>query len=442
MMMGTGQLSLMIIVGLLILVVIGLGYFLVGTAQERAGPSAQEVQVGRDLVTPVKGFIDGCLRVSSVGALQTLAKQGGVLYVSQGGVTPDNDIIEGETVLMVDGVPVSYGIYAPQGQVGNLYFSELPAYPWSTFPYYPLSTGSMTSIDNVEHFEGFFGMERLPQLNGSDERSMEKTLVAAIQSQVDTCLDWSKLGAPVNVTDEPAQVSVAFNDADVTIILNVSARVISNDNTVDARIQSSVLRLPVRLRRIYDAAKLVLGRNVKDITSTVDFAQDGIITKLVRNVSRPDGKAGDDMIIFIDNKGRLEGAPYEFRVLRQDRPPALFYTKTPTTSEINLCCGATIRRNDLTVDYDRTDCVTQGSGSFPSKPFTAMDPDNDTVSIEILTSQRILGTSALTIQSLAPSIDLVVRACEEDRPLVCDEQIVPVPNSVVSTLPSCVGVGS
>jgi hypothetical protein len=361
--MRRAQLSMMIIIGLVVVVLVAIGYYVINLGSQSASANQlQQAQIAPELVRPVEQFADGCLRVASTQALQQLGAQGGVLYTSQGGLVDDSALVEGRDVLTVEGKRVWYGLQRPEGQVGDLYFATPPDYPWQTFPLlFAIHNGT---TEQLQDFHGFFGFERLPSLNGTFEApaapTIEQDLASAVAADVAACLDWSKLVAPVNVTSGQPQVTVLVDNDDTTFILNASISVESGGRRTLLRLSS--LRTPVRLLRVYEAAKLVLGLDGTDISVNADSIDTGVIAH--HSVAVP-GTA-DDIIVFVDNAGKLDGNPYQFVTARQDRPPALAFIQDPRDT-INLCQGATVRRQGGHLLFSASACDADGkSGRVPA----------------------------------------------------------------------------
>jgi hypothetical protein len=360
--MSRAQLSVMIIIGLVIVILVGIGYYIVGVDKEfRSESGLKQAQLAPEIVRPVEQFTDGCFRVAVTEALRTLGQQGGVLYRSQGGLVDDTSVVERREVLTVEGTRVWYGLHRPEGQVGDLYFATAPDYPWQTFPM--LAVNNEGVVDRIEDFRGFYGFERLPSLNGTIPSpalpSIEEMLSAAIATNVQACLDWSRLDVPVNVTSGEPRVDVLINSEDTTFILNAS--IVIETPVGRSMLRFSSFRTPVRLARLYDAVKLVLGLDGNDISMSID----SIDTGMIAHTTVPMPGTNDDLIVFIDNTGKLEGTPYEFVTARQSRLPALAFIEDPGDS-INLCQGATIRRQEGHLTFSAAACDEDGkSGRVP-----------------------------------------------------------------------------
>jgi hypothetical protein len=387
--MRRAQLSLMIIIGLVVIIMVAIGYYVISADKEsRSGDELQRTQLAPELVRPIEQFTDGCFRVAVTDALRLLGKQGGVLYTSQGGLVDDSALVEGKEVLTVDGKRVWFGLQRPEGQVGDLYFATPPIYPWETFPL--LAIEKEGGVSRIEEFHGFFGFERLPSLNGTIPGpalpSIEENLAAAIAHNVAACLDWEKLNLPVKVTSGEPQVDVRINSDDTTFILNASISVESSAGRGNLKL--STLRTAVRLARVYDAAKLVLGLDGNDISMDANSIDTGVISH--STVSIP-GTA-DDVIMFVDNAGKLDGNPYEFMTARHDRAPALAVIESPGDS-INLCQGATIRRAGDHLMFNAAVCDDDGkSGRVPRESerypgFRCWHPGEKPIAIKAILDQ-------------------------------------------------------
>ena len=442
--MVKGQLSVIIIIGLVVAIMIGLVYYIVNSSSEtKSVAGVRNMQSSRELVTPVKEFVDGCLRAAATEALDEIGKQGGVLYPNQGGLSQGS--IQYVTTAPYDGHDVWYGLDAPVGDIHDrhgtlLYSSDTPEYPWHFFP-------CDTEQCGTEYYKGYFGIEHVPLLNGTPSLTIEKQLMAAVASKVDACFDWSKFKAlPITITTKPSNVKVFLDDQDTTFELNASVKVAMQDGSGESVLPFSTLQLPVRLKKIQTAAKNVLAMDATDITfDPSTYTQDGILVSVLHDV--PGANPGDDLITFTDTRGKLEGIPYEFRVMRHDRPPALIYIPDPTKDQVDLCPGSSIARagNHTTFlgpDNPNPPC---GNGAVTANPWppqsfhdgeiTALDPDEDNIDINITVAMQNLddATPSVTIPTPTGSpkhVDVVVTATERDDPTKQDTQIVSIPADV------------
>jgi hypothetical protein len=409
--MKQGQLSLMIIVGLVVVIMTGVGYYIVNSESEtRQTDAVKGVQLSREIVQPIREYVTGCLKAAANDAVKQIGMQGGVLYSeNQGGLTPRGDLISGVNSLNYDDFDVWYGLYAPEGE--GLYSSYVPTYPWKSFPFCKESMEPIPAAPGCSSgrtYKGYYGINRLPVLNGTTlqpaQPSMESQLVAAVQKNVDSCLDWSKF-VQVDITPPHSVVQVMLNDEDTTFILNASLVVKMKDGSGETALPTFTAKMPVRLKKVHNVTKQVIDADATDITyDPLTYFGDAIHVSIVRNAS--DNIAGDDLLVFTDAASKIDGNPYEFRVMRHNRPPALSYIPNPTTLQIQLCAlqsgyAANVTREGDHLVFNVDDCdgtvPHPKGGVWPPTNYAAnsslgeivsFDPDED----EVFMTMRAGGT--------------------------------------------------
>ena len=456
--MRKGQLSVMIILGLVVMIVVGLGWFILSSGEEaRSRVVTTKTEVSRDLVGTVEQFVAGCLRVAATSSLDLVGKQGGVLYRGQGGLTPDSEAQElGFKVIMHDNIPVKYGLYAPAGQVASLHYSTPPLYPWPTFP--DVYGGSLPPR---QRFTGFFGVEAMPEIDGASDRTIRKQLESGVAHGVDNCLDWGKLAhLPITIRSSPAKIAATLAPDDVTFVLDAAVMITLKDGSGESTLKLATLNLPVRLKKLYETVNMVLDKDATDSQFDVaSFGGDDMSVTVARDVPRPDGKVGDDVLLFVDQKSVLEGRPYQFRTARQNRYPALLFDMPiipPATTPVvpltktNLCFGAKITRTggvDDHLEFNTIVCEDGDSlnervpassplGTPPISYFGAVDPDEDALHVEIVVNGLNLA-DAMSFTTVATSfapVEVEVRAIEDNNPLHVDVHnfVIPATRAVAT----------
>ena len=114
------QVTVYIIIGIIILFLAILMFYLKGTTEKEI--SVQELIKSQEIpneIKPITTYVTASLDTAAREGLYLVGMQGGYIYESQGGLTPDNTktIFDGEH-------EVSYGIYRQTEETSYFYFPD------------------------------------------------------------------------------------------------------------------------------------------------------------------------------------------------------------------------------------------------------------------------------------------------------------------------------
>jgi len=112
-------------------------------------------------IRPITNYVTTSLDDATKQGLYFIGKQGGRIYILQGGLTPDNI-----KTIYYDESDVSYGILRQNETTSFRLFTEPPRYPWKFFPC--IFDNEECNGDRIHLDLGHFGDDNLPPLNGSD----------------------------------------------------------------------------------------------------------------------------------------------------------------------------------------------------------------------------------------------------------------------------------
>lgn len=346
------QVTLFAIIGVVLVLVIGLVFYLkTSAAKKPGGPGGDTPGKIKIQLQPIEDYVVQCLNKVTKEGLVLLGRQGGYLYRSQGGIQIDfRDVFEGEIFVNYpsDGYKVAYGIYPLRQNVGTYRFNA-PEYPWTEFP----SDGA-----GGKTFEGVFGVSEL-----QDITKLEQNLKAYIENNLKECIDWSVLNDyEVNEGNIDASIEIAKKDLSVNLEYPLTIKQKSTGDTTT--MQEFFTRQDVRLREIYSVVRYLIERDVTDIKFSIGndaVLKDGLSIEVVRDVYEQ-----DDIVIVKDTESLIDNKPYEFVFARHNRMPALHYI---SMAALHLPAGHTITADDL---------VAGGIASLK-----ANDPDEDTYTFSI-----------------------------------------------------------
>jgi hypothetical protein len=425
--MRRGQLTLIIIAMLLVLIIVGIILYAARSVTTKRGEERVETQQRTAaLLKPVQDYVAQCLDLSARSIIELLGTQGGHIYASQGGITPDPLALGTDYVL--DGTTkVSYAILPPQGNVGTLFYAKPPEYPWPTFPVLYNETGALL-FDS--YLQGYYGRNQLPQLEG--QGSLQEELEVSVLAKTQTCVDWTvfqKQGIDVQ-TGQPS-LRVVFGARGTSFLLYYPMNLTSVVTNTEARADSFAIELPVRMKAIHQLAHYVVDKEVTNISfDPSSLVLDNVAVSTARNVN-----AQDDILKFIDPSSRLGGVQYVFQVARKNRVPAIVWVKDSDVASVKLCDSSVISSDAEHVSGDVSSC-NNIDGSFNGFSWTmqAYDPDEDNATFRYYVGpSRDLTPYTVTLNDASfAQVQLIVEASDSQFtvPETIDSQTILIPVGV------------
>jgi hypothetical protein len=417
--MKKAQITVFIIIGVLVIIAFGITFY-VGTkmSQRIEGKETQQrlEQIG---IQPIQDYVTTCLSLATTEALSLIGRQGGALYQKQYGLT--KDYIEGEGEFYVKytdpqlGIlDVSYLVLPPTGNVGNLFFSDPPEYPFPGFPYPAGETKPL--------FTGYYGTSKLPPLyktlptdkpctkdedcqpdNCKDnfcwktvQESLQENLETFIARKTTTCANWQTFeDKGYQITSGTAIANIlfaekqqvekfieagAFGEQQITIELlwPIEIATPGGDKTI---IKDFAIKIPVRLVTIYYTVKTMIDGDVTDIS----FKPTG--TGAFTTTTIPYGY--DSFIILKDTQSTVANKPFEFWIPRKNRRPALWQIGTEALKDVTLHVtpeGKGTRLRIIKISDEESQLQFDDpcpEGQLPYLTLKASDPDEDEIKYSI-----------------------------------------------------------
>ena len=348
------QITVFLIIGIIVaIVVISVVLLTRYSARKTSNQETIEVQESALDVRPIKGFVEGCLSVTSKEGLKKLGKQGGRLFLSQGGPVPDYiSSQEGLLFINYQNSNVAYNIVKPTFSEGK-YSHIIPDYPWDTFP---LEDGAQNY-----RAEGVFGTNKLPPLNKSfTQKPMQEQLETYVSNNIDNCLNFYVFEEQgFEITKGNNSISVAINQNDVVFRMqhNITINNLITGERTD--LKEFFVRQNIRLGRIHEFVNKLIEEDIGDISfniTSTTFGQESFNVNVIRNASNK-----DDIIVVVDERSVLDNFPYNYVFARKNRNPALFSSLLHIGTEIAL--------QEITIDE-----------LYATGTLEALDPDEDLIS--------------------------------------------------------------
>ncbi|MBI4450495.1 hypothetical protein HY642_00845 [Candidatus Woesearchaeota archaeon] len=282
------QLTVFVILGIVMLFLTGMAYFLLGGRQaEQANTEAPSQAAG------VEKYITSCLQRAANKAMLALGRQGGWRTQGDHQCNPDRDCLVQDS-----GNPVAFAIDADAGTP--------PSYPYDGYPH---RTGS-TLADHT----GAYGQNALlPRNRAAVGHSLQEQLEAETLSNLSGCINFARFPGLTIKPGTPV-VNVSFGSA-VVFWLNYTINVSTPGS--ETMLSEFVYKAPVAFIEAYDTAAAIIARDVQD--NSFDVALYTVPHGWM--IARAPAATAD--IINITTNTSVENESIRFQFARRNRRPAL-----------------------------------------------------------------------------------------------------------------------
>jgi len=380
------QVTLYMILGIIILFVAILFFYLRGTTEKKI--SMQELVTAQKIpreVRPITNYITTQLDDAAKKGLYLAGMQGGYIYASQGVLSIPDPAEEGRDFIYYQGHNVSYDIHKLGIDKHNYYFYKPRYYPWYYYPYY-----NFPKSGEKGSFGGFFGTTNLPPLNGSGN-SIQSQLTEFITSYLQDNINLTIFEEQgFEISHGEINVSVIIGENDVTAFLEYPLGIRKKSENIITNVSYFYTNPKVRLKKVYNFTDFIINKDITDILFDINNPnndKDGISIGKIENAYDY-----DDIIIISDNKSVLYAEPYTFQFARENRYPALRYIAIPkiTFFGIQAIMNAKItkdRINPKADDPDEDGIIFSYSPNLPY-PVTQSDFDRGYVILTVHAKEK------------------------------------------------------
>ena len=381
------QVTLYMILGIIILFVAILFFYLRGTTEKKI--SMQELVTAQKIpreVRPITNYITTQLDDAAKKGLYLAGMQGGYIYASQGVLSIPDPAEEGRDFIYYQGHNVSYDIHKLGIDKHNSYFYKPRYYPWYYYPY-----RNLLNLKSGEcSFGGFFGTTNLPPLNGSGN-SIQSQLTEFITSYLQDNINLTIFEEQgFEISHGEINVSVIIGENDVTAFLEYPLGIRKKSENIITNVSYFYTNPKVRLKKVYNFTDFIINKDITDILFDINNPnndKDGISIGKIENAYDY-----DDIIIISDNKSVLYAEPYTFQFARENRYPALRYIAIPkiTFFGIQAIMNAKItkdRINPKADDPDEDGIIFSYSPNLPY-PVTQSDFDRGYVILTVHAKEK------------------------------------------------------
>ncbi len=341
------QTFIFVIVAIVILVIVGLVSLIVSNTKTQQSIAQAKKETTEALSNSIPSMIQTCLDSSARSAIYLAGQQGGYIFKSQGGLTPDDYSI--------------FGVHVANLKVSGLEYGG--AY-WILEP------------DNVE--TSTYGIFTFPYLSHSELLPSFKTITVQdnLQSYVlndfQKCFDLEKVksefkNANVHLVGMPS-VSVDFNKKNVVFTLNYPL------SAYDHQYTSFTSTVNVPFSSMYKSAECFVNNDIHNLTFDVNSFNSvchplkGISLTPYAEVGNRNNAGYSVMMVNSTLQDPNMNKPVVLYFLRQNRHPVLI--NLTKCAKLN---GHLITSNSITVkagdEFDLTGC--------------AFDPDEDNLVVSV-----------------------------------------------------------
>ncbi len=344
--------GIFLVIGVIILITAGLVVWVMNGTSPK--PTNDDVS-GYD-ASEVQSFVNSCLFDSTIAGLRLLGQQGGVIYLSQGGVTPDS-FMQSEAILY-DGSYILRGILAGDMDSGRscVPTHKPPIYnpercPNVAFPFYntespevsmqqlrispPPADAYVRLLNRVNLRDLYPRTEEFTKMgatfdnlvDNSRDQSVYATLKSFIERNITKCLDFSSLqNVEVTATGQPQVIPIISADF-VTVSMKYPLTVKHQSKTISLEKFSAPTR--VRFKPLFIYVKYLLENEALDFSFDIGLPQDSpvgvshIVNKDV--VGKADLLQVTDNNSFLPDKGGSGFVPFMFSTFIDNSQPAISY---------------------------------------------------------------------------------------------------------------------
>ena len=384
-------------------------YFILRETEKGGIETEQKLsQQFQDKLSQVKTFVESCMDQVARKGLHLAGKQAGAIWKNSGNVCKQDGSLDITSNLKWNYIDsqycVRYGILKSASE-------ENINYPWKEFPLrLPLRLPPEPNFLDITSEFGFNNLPNLEEQEPSNIDDIEKVLELYINDNIhERCLNHLesfKVRFEINETT-PLNTSISFRDSDILLKANYSVEIFDNATREKATLDVHHKSIPVRLKKLYQIAEYIvngdtknIGFNIKnpDLEAGMEWINDPAFE--IR-VDKTQG-SGFDVVAITDSRSRdIDGNPFTFQFIRENRKPAIWYVQNSDYAETvgSAEYGITLGKLASYFGYSGypspflSSSYPPTSSSYPlpysnEGPFKirASDPDEDEISVCLTTN--------------------------------------------------------
>lgn len=388
------QITIFIILGIVILVIVIGGIYLMNSVKiDNMKDTTLDTQKIPSDLEPLVNYMEKCIETIAKEGMFLLGEQGGYIYISQGGNSNDLSPLEEGNLFL---------IHTPQSTPRKIRYrikaeyinswacsASLPGYPTKHKIPYPYKTSDNFSLDfskttylNDKKYDyiGCFGTKTAD----FDPDNAFLALKTYINNTIKTRCNLSVFK---NYRSDFQEPNVYIEPSSSTIKFKISYPItLTNINTgAKTTLKEFSTSIKLSLKELYDFANNIIQLDISDPTYNIQQKDPltGFEVFVIQDVFD-----NDDVIRVISPNIKLDGIPFELNFARKNRYPALEYVYDTSFSNISLIAGTKVYWANV---------IHQN--------ISAVDPDGDIVTITVKIERpsfvrvNLTKTTPYTIQS-------------------------------------------
>ena len=407
--MRKGQVTLFVLLGIVVLVILAMLFYLKNAdSATKVKRSIEDIGTLFEKQGKYHRYVVECVDQGLKEGVHLVGMQGGAIYDHQAQqgkrfLGPSNGYPYGRYVLPFStgdsAYNVSYGIYSPE--LGSDFHPDIPFYPYGltrlvpnprainpffvnafgNFPISPLIPLCDYHGKNSRDYSAAAACENYDSRNEAVHNSIQEYLQAYVQNYTKECVKLEELpelsGLEIEIGNVTSEVTFGekhiFTDVELPIIIELE-----NTRSV-LRLKDFHAKVEVRLKKIYELVYHLIQEDINNVyfnivrdAGSLDDCKDisggnkgclkeGMKVYKLRDVCLGSGLCSegeyDDILVVRDNESYLMGRPYEFHIAIENRPPALdLIRKTKGTGAYHfdyvLPIGGNITIEPIGIDPD------------------------------------------------------------------------------------------
>jgi hypothetical protein len=399
------QITLFMLIGIVITAAAFLVFFVAQSqTKDQLDTKADDMIQQLLKTTAMEEYVTLCLKEAGGKGLNILGLQGGVIYESQNGSTPeifrqfpagayylpwniDRYDINGNKVATEE-YYISYGINKPALSARSI---RNPAVPWYPYPGNIAEQNTLRLSERHYAESLFHNSKPLCELNGPNmvitgviipcesgyygpPKSMQEELRDYVVNGLKQCVDFESFAEAIgyNMTEGDVKANVTFGETNVIFDVYYPITFDFKGKRI-SKILKFRAELPVRIKRVYEYMDHLLEKEGSDLFFNISRDYENI-TKGKKSYWLPGfsftlfkdacpscvntfGAEYDDIIVVQDEQSRIGGEPFRFYAVIENRNPVLeqILQPNPIPEKYDIVVVENMSINISPIGYDPDD---------------------------------------------------------------------------------------
>lgn len=372
------QVAIFLIMGTVILIItIGIIYFAKMVKEKNTEDKTLEInKIPYDL-EPFVNYMDACVETVAKKGIFLLGAQGGSIYMSQGGKTFDyQSSLEGEVFLRYKGNIVPYLIDLPvSGFYCNVTLPQYPVLNW--FMAYPYLWFNSTMPD-LERGKEYKVTDCFGKSNPISENQAMLDLKSYMEKHIRTDCSFASF-KNLRINSSEAIATITADSSTTKFSLAYPMEIVNLQSGSKTDLRDFTISIKLSVKEIFNFANTIMQFDVDDPTYDLrkSYDQYDFKVSIVPNVLK-----FDDIVEISSDSLSLDGQPFKMVFARRNHYPVLEFVYNTSFESVPLIEGYSINWSSVVL-----------------QTLSAVDPDEDNVTIKVIMGADLLHPKELTKES-------------------------------------------